>query len=76
MPRDHIPEWAGARSYTDPMQALRGENAKLREHLTEARRVLRLVDKQARRECPVCFSPGWTHKEGCALAAVLAQEGQ
>lgn len=41
--------------------------------LTEARRVLRLVDKQARRECPVCFSPGWTHKEGCALAAVLAE---
>ncbi len=39
-----------------------------------ARRVLRLVDKQARRECPVCFSPGWTHGPDCALAAVLAQE--
>lgn len=45
--------------------------------LAEARRVLRLVDKQARRECPVCFSPSWTHGQGCALAAVLlAQDGQ
>lgn len=40
MPRDHIPEWAGARSYTDPMQALKAENAQLRAQLAEARRVM------------------------------------
>lgn len=49
-------------------------NHDFRAALVEARRVLRLVDKQARRECPVCFSPGWTHGPDCALAAVLAQD--
>ena len=46
----------------------------LQQQRDEARLVLRLVDKQARRECPVCFSPGWTHGPDCALAAVLAQD--
>jgi hypothetical protein len=51
----------------------RAARVKAEAALAEARRVLKLVDEQSRRECPVCFSPSWTHGHDCALAAALAQ---